>query len=113
MFNFKTACLYIFLVVFTGGKTYSGIAGPGFNTINKEQKKELKEKLKKASDTAHAKYTRQRNKKPRGKQVIIPQISESAFAGFFTYKTFKSSYTESVNITLHYCVSLTRGPPMA
>ena len=114
MLNFKFAYLWIFLVVFLGGKIRSEVFPKNLTFTNKEQKKELTKKFKKSPDSAKAKYksTRKKNKKPRGKRVAVLQISEDVFVGFFAHKSFKLPYTESVYISFQHCFNLKRGPPV-
>ena len=111
--NFKFIYIWIFLIAFIGGKMYSEVCPYNFLADSKEQKKELTIKTKKASDTAKAKYNRQRNRKARCIGTAIPQISEIYFSGFHIYKTYKLSHTESVYTSFLYCIRLKRGPPFA
>jgi hypothetical protein len=114
MRNFKFTYLWIFLIVFLGGKIRSEVFAKNLTVTHKEQKKEFSKKLKKSADSAKAKYkyTRKKNKKPRGKRVAVLQISEDIFVGFFAHKSFKLPYTESVYTSFQHCFSLKRGPPV-
>lgn len=114
MRNFKFTYLWIFLIIFLSGKIHSGIATYSTDATYSKEQKVLKAELKKAADTAHAKYKfgRTKNKKPRGKRVPILEISSDVFVGFFVHKTFTLPYTERVYPSFQHCVSLQRGPPV-
>lgn len=112
MFNLKCAYFWIFLLFFLGSNVHFQAHANCSRTFHKEQKKALKAELKKSADTGKEKYTRKRNRKPRGIEGSIPFISGCTVASIFFYKIFKLPFTKKVYPSFHSICILKRGPPL-